>query len=123
MVKPRRTHRHVAPSRTRYEAGHPTVTVRVDRALYDNLKALKDTAGLSMADVLKVGLEKAQPDLEAAYHQGYEEAEAEYKVTYWCAHCRERHMVITTDAEKEAACKLMYQAGWYNPKCPVRSPW
>lgn len=40
------------PSRAKYEASHPTVSVRVSRDLYDELKAVAATSGLSMADLL-----------------------------------------------------------------------
>ena len=48
------------------------------------------------ADVLRIGLETAKPDIEKAYlhgmEEGYEigygEAREDYKVTYSCAQCR-----------------------------------
>ena len=46
----------IPPSRRRYEASHPTVSFRVDLALYAQLKELKEKANLSVADILKVGL-------------------------------------------------------------------
>lgn len=75
--------------------------------------------------MLNIGLEKAKPDLEAAWLQGAEEgheigytaALAEYEVTYWCSRCRRRHLSITTDEEKEAAAEIMYRAGWHDPDC------
>ncbi len=81
-------------------------------------------------------MEKAKPDLDAAYErgreeayqeeyqaysegyeEGYEEAKMEYGVTYWCSLCRLRHMTITTDEEKKAAAQLMYDAGWHSTAC------
>ncbi len=121
--------RHVPPSRTRYEANHPAVTARVSKELFAELKVLKKQAGLSVADVLKIGLEKSKPRAGEAYEKGYQEggeegfvlgwgqAEEEYEVTYWCASCRRRHLSITTDEEKEAAAALMYQAGWHSTVC------
>ena len=89
---------------------------------------LKEKRGLSMGDLLRIRLEKAKPNLDAAYHQGLEEgydiAKDEYEVTYWCSRCRRRHLRIHTDEEKEAAAKLMYEAGWHSPACPLtRRTW
>ena len=72
MVQRRAGKRKVPPSRLRYEANHPTVTVRVDQALYDELKRLKDSSGLSVAEVLKIGLEKAQPIAKDSYRIGFD---------------------------------------------------
>ena len=119
MATARVIHQSIPPSRKRYEAAHPTVSVRVDRALLDALKRLKETAGLSTADVLKIGLDKARPAVDAGFAEAYEVAHAEYAVTYSCSRCHRRHMTVTSDEEKEAAAKFMYQTGWHNPKCPV----
>lgn len=125
MVTRRQKQRHVPPSRLRYEAAHPTVTLRLDRKLYEELKALKLKGGQSVADVLKVGLRKTKATVEKAsekayekgYAHGYEEAKEEYQVTYWCSECKRRHLTILSDEAKEAAANLMYQAGWHGLDC------
>ena len=61
MVNRSGKRRPLPPSRERYERSHPTVSLRVDLDLYAQLKALKEKANLSVADVLKVGLQKANP--------------------------------------------------------------
>ena len=85
------------------------------------LADLKELHGLSLGDVLRIGLEKAKPNLDAAYgrgcYEGYEEAKEEYEVTYLCSLCRRRHMSINTDEEKKAAAQLMYDAGWHSTIC------
>ena len=111
----------VPPSRVRYEQAHPTVTVRISSELRERLDFFKEAHGLSLGDVLRIGLEKAEPDLDRAYgrgaNDGYEEAKEEYEVTYRCRECRQRHLNITSDEEKKAAADLMYQAGWHSPDC------
>lgn len=111
--------RSVPPSRLRYEAANPAVTVRISLQLRDALAKLKDEHGLSLGDVLCIGLEKAKPQLDAAQQRGekkgYQKAKREYAVTYWCARCRQRHLTITSDEEKEAAADLMFRAGWHSP--------
>ena len=69
--------RPLPPSRERYERSHPTVSLRVDIDLYAQLKALKKKANLSVADVLKVGLEKSEPLVGEAFHNGCMSALAE----------------------------------------------
>jgi hypothetical protein len=120
-----KTKRSTPPSRVRYEKANPAVTVRISLELRDELAKLKEEHGLSLGDVLRIGLDKAKPELDAAQRRGekngYQKAKREYAVTYWCARCRKRHLTITTDKEKEAAANLMFQAGWQNPTCP-KSP-
>ena len=77
MVKTKGKRRSTPPSRRRYEASHPTVSFRVDPDLYDQLKALKEKANLSVADILKVGLDKCAPLVGEAFDNGYMAALAE----------------------------------------------
>ena len=130
---PRRMGKKSAPpSRLRYEKANPAVTVRISSELRAILAELKETHKLSLGDVLRIGVEKAKPDLDTAYErgreeayqeeyqaysEGYEEAKMEYEVTYWCSRCRRRHLTITTDEEKKAAAQLMYDAGWRSTAC------
>jgi hypothetical protein len=136
----------VPPSRVRYEAANPAVTVRISLELRDELAKLKEEHGLSLGDVLRIGLDKAKPQLDAAHQQwekkgyqktkrpsqtkpqidaahqrgeekGYQKGKREYEVTYWCAGCRQRHLTITTAEEKEAAANMMFRAGWQIPDC------
>lgn len=97
------------------------MTVRISRGLRDELAKLKEEHGLSLGDVLRIGLEKAKPALDAAHRRGekkgYGNAEKEFKVTFWCSRCRQRHMSITSAEGKEAAANLMFQAGWHSPAC------
>ncbi len=132
--------RSVPPSRVRYEAANPAVTVRISIELRGELAKLKEEHGLSLGDVLRIGLEKAKPQFDAAHQQwekrayqkakpqidaahlrgeekGYQKAKGEYAVTYWCAGCRQRHLTITSAEEKEAAANMMFRAGWQTPNC------
>jgi hypothetical protein len=115
--------RSVPPSRVRYEAANPAVTVRIPLELRDELSKLKEEHGLSLGDVLRMGLERAKPQLDAAQQRGekrgYQKAKREYAVTYWCSRCRQRHLTITTAEEKEAAANQMFKAGWHSPACQV----
>ena len=81
-----------APSRTRYEQGHPTVSCRIPKELYERLRAVKDAEGKSFADILKIGLgmlevqakgeaEVRKQGHEAGYRIGYAEAERLYNAS------------------------------------------
>ena len=127
---PRRKGKKSAPpSRLRYEKANPAVTVRISSELRAKLAELKETHDLSLGDVLRIGVEKAKPDLDAAFErgefegyeagfdEGYEGAKEDYEVTYWCSQCRRRNMSIYSDEENEAAAQLMYDAGWHSTAC------
>ena len=76
------------PSRIRYENSHPTVSFRIDRELYDELKDLKSKSGLSVADILRVGMEKCLPLVGEAFHKGTWEGFGESLLVV-CDDCKE----------------------------------
>ena len=121
MATGRSKKRRTPPSRLRYEASHPTVTVRVTRELYDELADLKAAAGLSVAGVLRIGLDRTKASNEKAYWKGsadgWELAKQEYEVEYPCSICGKPDLSITTDVEKASAFYLMSEAGWHHADC------
>ena len=93
MVNTHGKRRSTPPSRQRYEASHPTVSFRVDRTLYLELKRLKEQANLSVGDILKVGLERCGPLVGEAHHTGFMGGLAEsYAVA--CDDCQDQVMAI-----------------------------
>ena len=93
MVKAKGKRRSIPPSRRRDEASHPAVSFRVDLDLYAQLKGLKEKANLSVADVLKVGLEKCDLLVGEARHTGFMGGLAEsYAVA--CDDCQDQVMAI-----------------------------
>ena len=93
MVNRSGKRRPLPPSRERYERSHPTVSLRVDIDLYGQLKALKEKANLSVADVLKVGLQKGEPLVGEAFRNGFMSALAEvYEAV--CDGCEDAVMAI-----------------------------
>ena len=95
MVNTQGKRRSTPPSRKRYEASHPTVSFRVDRTLYLELKRLKEQANLSVADVLKVGLERCEPLVGEAFHNGFMSALAEAYQTV-CDDCEEEITLLAS---------------------------
>lgn len=102
------------PSRERYEA---VVSVRITQEMREELQLVNNMSGMSVADVLRVGLDKAMPAIEGAFNLGYDDAERRFKVIYLCSECGEQTLSIGTREQKEAAAELMYQDGWYCPEC------
>ena len=93
MVNRSGKRRPLPPSRERYQRSHPTVSLRVDQDLYAELKALKQTSNLSVADILKVGLGKCEPLVGEAHHTGFMGGLAEsYAVA--CDDCQDQVMAI-----------------------------
>ena len=58
------------PSRKRYEQTHPTVSARVDVETFKELQELKRVSGISVADLVRVGLEKCSPFAGSASNEG-----------------------------------------------------
>ena len=115
------------PSRIRYEQSHPTVSWRVSKELYDRLQAVKEAEGKSVTDVLKVGIglleakvskenEAKRQGYEEGFNDGYEQAEARYKVTFPCSVCR-KTIAVTDKTTKEAVKRYMVEHGWGHAEC------
>lgn len=119
--------RRKAPSRVRYERGHPTVSCRIPRAVYNRLREVKEVEGQSFADILKIGLgilevqvkeeaEVREQGHTKGYKRGYAAAERLYKVTYPCNVCREM-LTVTDRDEKEAIKRYMQEHRWGHSTC------
>ena len=112
--------RHYPPSRRRYEQAHPTISVRVSRELYSQLKRLKERSGKSVGDVLREAVKAQAPSSGDAYNRGYrrgsKEAEELYRVDYRCSGCGGT-LPVTTVEEKQAAASCMRESGWAHGSC------
>lgn len=123
MTKDRRK----PPSRVKYEQGHPVVSCRVPREVYEKLRGIMDREDKSFADILKTGLgilelhvrekETARKVGQAeGYRRGYAEAGRLYKVTYPCSVCG-KTLAVTSRDEKEAIKEYMQEHGWSHRAC------
>ena len=112
--------RHKPPSRIRYEDAHPTISVRVSRQLFNQLRALKRDSGKSVADVLKEAIgaqmRSAKDAHQRGYRKGHLEAEGTYRVDYRCSRCGGT-ITVTTAEEKRAAAEAMRERGWAHSTC------
>jgi len=93
-----RAKKSVPPSRVRYEKANPAVTIRISRELRDELLKLKEEHGLSLGDVLRIGLEKAKPIVDEAYKKGYIDVLGKcLGIVYGCGRCYERVCELVPD--------------------------
>ena len=122
--------KHRAPSRIRYEHDNPTVSCRVSREIYDRLSEAKEVEGRSFADILKLGLGKAEPRVrklgearkqgwDEGYEKGFADARLRYRVIYHCRECGQV-MEVTTTEEKQAIDECMRERGWAHKACLQR---
>ena len=116
---------HKPPARIRYEQSHPTVSCRLSSDEYDLLKQrLEDLGGVSFADFVKDSLGLLQlkmPNIAeiqvTAWDEGYEQAEKDYQIWYYCAVCRERMDMSPNSASHKAMIGYMKEHGWGHKSC------
>ncbi len=117
MPGQRRRRGHVPPSRLRYEEAHPTVSFRLRRDLYEQLRATLERSEHSFADFVKEALGVKERTVGAAYSNGYAVAREKYLVTYRCRGCRGL-LEVDGPEGKAAARQYMEKGGWGHVTCP-----
>jgi hypothetical protein len=73
-IMPRKPRKRPPPSRIRYENRNPVVSARVSLDLREALRKFQKEYGLSMADILKIGLDDPNKAAAKAYQEGYGDA-------------------------------------------------
>ena len=92
--------KHKPPSRVRYEKAHPTVSVRVDKTTYQQLRDLRARSGVSMAEILLVGLERLAPMVVSAFKNGLMHGLSDaYAVS--CPRCQDDIIALAPDPSSE----------------------
>ena len=71
---PRKPSKRPPPSRIRYEKRNPVVSARVSLDLREDLREFQKQYGLSMADILQIGLGDPNKAATKAYQEGYGDA-------------------------------------------------
>ena len=119
MTIKNRKSKKVPPSRVRYETANPTISIRVSQELKEELEELKIASGLSLADILKAGLDRLKPDTEASYERGYvdgyEVAKEEFEVFAPCGTCGRAHLSVVSEGMKAVAAQRLI--GWSAKSC------
>jgi len=119
---------HKPPARLRYEESHPTVSCRLSRDEYDLLKQrLEDLGGVSFADFVRDSLGLLQlkmPNIEeireTAWGEGYDEAQKDHQIWYYCSVCRERIDMEPNSDSHKAMVGYMREHGWAHKSCHRR---
>ena len=118
-----RKRKHVPPSRLRYEYENPTVSVRVSRQLFEELRALKARSGKGVGDVLREAIGAQAATVGDAYQHGFRDGSrrtmAQYRVDYRCSGCGGT-LTVTAKAEKQAVAAYMREHGWKHRDCMER---
>ena len=119
MTTKHRRRKPVPPSRTRYEARNPTVSVRISQEFKEQLDELKLTSGLSFVDILKVGLDKLEPEVNQFYERGlsdgYDAAKLEFELMVTCSGCGRAHVPVAGEVMRAAVAQKMF--GWTAKSC------
>ena len=84
---------HKPPSKIKYDESHPTVSIRVKRELYDQLRDLREHSGKSLGDILREALKEQTPSTKKAYQLGYNSAKREFAVSYKSEQCTSLQMI------------------------------
>ena len=119
---------HKPPARIRYEQSHPTVSCRLDKDTYTLLQQrLEDLGGVSFADFVKDSLGLLQlkmPNIEQikdrAFEEGYNQAEEDYQIWYYCAVCGKRIDISPNNDDHKAMIGYMRENGWGHASCHGR---
>ena len=107
---------HRPPSRERYDASHPVVSVRVSPELKTKLDEIRDQTGKSYGDVLREAADVQEESTGIAYEQGWHDAQEKYAVTCPCSVCGET-IWVQSKAERRAIAGYMKELGWHHSGC------
>jgi predicted DNA-binding protein len=108
--------KHYPPSRARYDQSHPTISIRVKRELYNELKELQERTGKTLGDILREAAGKQKLSAKGSYQLGYNAAKEKYSVLYKCNICHDL-MIVTSDDEKKAIASYTLEHGWRHGEC------
>ncbi len=101
------------------------MSCRIDKDTYDLLKQrLEDLGGVSFADFVKDSLGLLQlkmPDVEdikdKAWGEGYDQAEKDYQIWYFCNVCGKRMEMSPDDDDHKAMIGYMKEHRWGHVSC------
>ena len=91
--------REPSPSRQKYDAKNPVVSIRLTADLRDALYDLRAKGSVSIGDVLRAGLGLMSPPVEEAYDNGFGSALAEVYLRV-CDSCEDEVMAFFREQQK-----------------------
>ena len=134
----RRGRRSIPPSRRRYEASHPVVSVRVDVATRRRLDELATKTGRSLGRLLLEGLGQVERDVTDVFERGrneglqegheegvsegfmdgYGSAVEEFRIEFHCSKCHDLIALLPGDRATRVALDAVIAQGWGHTVCP-----
>jgi flagellar biosynthesis/type III secretory pathway protein FliH len=142
MTAPRK---HRSPSKDRYAAAHPAVTVHFDLDTYERLVALRKATDLSLNALVRAALDSLEAEVAAildrgrrdgvaegtqigeatgrkaghdeGWKAGYLKAKATYRLTYPCTDCGGRLELRVGAADAEHAITALVEDEWGHSDC------
>jgi len=103
-------------SRAKYERQNPTISIRVSRQFYEELKDFQALTGKSIGDILREALGKQAPSAQEAFDNGVRVAEDMHKIVFKCSVCGGNEEVFG-EVEKKAVALELKRLGWGHSKC------
>ena len=107
---------HKAPSRLKYEASHPTITVRVSQEVHQRLLNIRQTTGKSLGDILREAVGAQEASAGSAYQKGFQTAMALYAVKWKCRVCG-RDITVTSELATKKLAQRPAEVGWIHGDC------
>jgi len=108
--------KHKPPSRIKYEDNNPTISIRVDREVKQQLDEIRERSGKSLGDILREALQVQAPSTKKAFTRGIEEGRSIYGVSFRCSGCQNT-IWIDSPEMKDAATQIMEKYGWGHKEC------
>jgi hypothetical protein len=132
-----------SPSKLRYAASHPAITVHFALDVYNRLVALRKATGLSLNRLVRAALDSLEAEVatilergyqrglevgkqlgaaagrKLGYAEGWKAAAAVFRLTYLCQKgCGKRIAVRVGGPDADRAIEVLTEEGWGHGECP-----
>ena len=104
------------PSKVKYDHSHPTVSIRVDKKLKDELDELRTKEGKSLGDILREAVGKQLPNVEHAYQDGFAAGQANAAFYFPCSKCGGLIQIISQE-DKQLVAESLKGCGLGHKTC------
>ncbi len=127
-----------SPSRARYAAAHPSITIHFDLETHSRLVALRDSSGQSLNQLVRQALGALERHVETILEQGrrrgaeegrtvgyreglkagYAKAVAMYRLTYPCSTCHRPLEILPGEDDARRVLSVLADEEWGHQPCP-----
>jgi predicted transcriptional regulator len=108
--------KNIPPSKVKYDHSHPTVSIRVDKKLKDDLDELRTKGGKSLGDILREAVGKQLPIVEHAYQDGFAEGQASAAFYFPCGKCGGLIQIISQE-DRQLVAESLKECGLGHKTC------